>query len=208
VKKTYLSAVMIVLAVITMTAGCVSPNVKLKQEKYIPSFNAEDFKEYKGAGIYLPRFANKAENATIWFYSSIDKKRNYMMKDVEQFFWTCFQASFMHAGIFVYDTNFPVQTVNMDEKVKQGLKEFRLQLSSLNDLEFRFIVTLFDRGTIIFQRKFIIPMDPPETEDKAKLEERAYRMIDKSFRTILKDQGFRDSFLKNAVAGKEPVKGD
>ncbi|HOO71271.1 MAG TPA: hypothetical protein PK926_05875 [Spirochaetota bacterium] len=191
VKKFYIP----LISLLVIAAGCLSSNVKLRQDTYIPSFNAEEFSEYKGKSIYLPSFVNRAENTTVWYYYSLDKKRKYLMNNLEQFFWNCFQDAFLHVGIFVYESGYPGQGVSVEDRLKEGLKEFRLQFSSMTDTEYRFIVTLCDRGSIVFQRKFIIPMDLPEIEDNAALEQRAFKMIDKSIRTILKDPDFKEAFF-------------
>ncbi len=207
-KKSCASVVFFAVTAIVAAAGCASSNVTLKQNMYAPSFNADEFRDYRGRGVYLPPFVNKADNTTLWFYSSADKKRKYVMNSVEQFFWNCCQDAFLHVGIFVYESPSVSPAVNPDEKLKHGLKEFRIQLSSLTDMEYRFIVTLYDGRSIVFQRKFIIPMNPPEGEDMAVLEKRAYAMVDRSFETILKDQGFRDAFLSDSAPVQEPAKGE
>ncbi len=207
-KKTSAYVISAVVAAVIVVTGCASSNVNLKQNMYAPSFNADEFRDYRGRGVYLPPFVNKADNTTLWFYSSVDKKRKYVMNSVEQFFWNCCQDAFLHVGIFVYESPSVSPAVNPDEKFKQGFKEFRMQLSSLTDMEYRFIVTLYDGRSIVFQRKFIIPMNPPEGEDMAALEKRAYAMVDRSFETILKDQGFRDAFLSDSAPVQDPAKGE
>jgi hypothetical protein len=186
----------VILAVVTLLAAvCLTTTVTLKHNSYVPSFDPEEFRDYRGRSIYLPSFSNRADNTTVWYYYSLDKKRKYQMSNLEDFYWNCYRDAFIHAGVFVYEDYYGSQGVDLQEKLKQGLREFKLQLSSLTDTEYRFIVTLYDRGDIAFQRKFIIPMAQPETEDRALLEDRAFKMIDKSFRTVLKDPDFRAAFF-------------
>ena len=208
-QKTHLKNFFIpLILLLVITTGCLSSNIKLRQDSYIPSFNTEEFKEYKGKSIYLPSFVNRAENTTVWYYYSLDKKRKYLMNNLEQFFWNCYQDAFLHVGIFVYESGYPGQGVSVEDKLKEGLKEFRLQFSSMTDTEYRFIVTLCDRGSIVFQRKFIIPMDAPQTEDDAALEQRAFKMIDKSIRTILKDPDFKEAFFSEFLSDSGTQKGE
>lgn len=194
VYRTFILCIGIMLLMVFSTAGCLTLTVDLQKNKYVPGFNADEFKEYQGMSIYMPSFENRADNTTIWYFYSQDKKKRYQSDNLERFFWNCFQDCFLHAGMFVYENVHPLKTSH-EERLKEGLKEFRLQFSSLTDTEFRFIITMFDKGNIIFQRKFIIPMQPVDTKDRTELEGRIFKMVDKTFVTILKDARFRGAFF-------------
>jgi len=202
-----LSKTAVVLAIVIIAAGCIATTVPLRKNNYVPCFDAGEFEEYRGTSIYMPAFENRADNTSIWHYYSLDKKRKYQSNNLEQLFWNCFQDAFLHVGVFVYEKIYPFHEKSRDA-FYDGIKEFRLQFSSLTDTEFRFIVTLVCKGRIVFQRKFIIPMVFPETEDKALLEQRAFKMIDKTLRTILKDQNFRSAYFYQEGSKSVKAKGD
>ena len=82
---------------------------------------------------------------------------------------------------------------------KQGCCQFQLILTSLTDQEFKFKALLFKDGQTKYEKEFTVTMDAAQSEKPADLEQRAYRIVDSAFTTIIKDREFQKSILISII---------
>lgn len=170
----------ILLSVFT-AIGCTT-KVYLNPDTYKPNIVLNQNKRFLNKKIYMRSFTNSAQNTSLWNYYSPDLKIRYETNQpLHSYFWYCFRYAFEENGVTV-------------SPYEYGMIEFNYELVSLTDQMFRFNVNLTKNRSTIFQKMYSIAMTPPEDTSVASLEARAYRLVDKSFETIINDPAFLASF--------------
>ncbi len=195
--KKYFCGITFIL-ILLIVSGCSSSRyVYVQQAKYRPSFTSEEYKHYAGKKIYLSSFYNKAYNTTTFYYYSPDKKTTYeAAPSIQSYFWYCFQTAFQHINVMVMEPEREGPFGMYSKQVPHGMREFRMEFSSLSDSEFIFLVSLLKDGIITYQKRFTVSMPQSKKIDESeKLEKRAYQMVDDAFTAIIKDNKFRKAFL-------------
>jgi hypothetical protein len=178
-KKTIQCAV--ILFFIMTAIGCTT-KVYLNPDAYKPNIVLNQNKQFLNKKIYMGSFTNSAQNTSLWNYYSPDQKIRYeTSQPLHSYFWYCFRYAFEESGISV-------------SPYEYGMIEFKYELVSLTDQLFRFNVNLTKNRSTIFQKMYSVAMGPPEDLSLASLEARAYRLVDKSFETIITDPAFIASF--------------
>jgi hypothetical protein len=190
--------------------GCASSTkITMTQEKYAPSFRANDYSRYKGKKLAIASFYNQAQNTKAYNYFSADKKYVYEGNaTLENYYLYCFQKAFRHIGVslvdYTYDNNNRYHHGHRYGwwgapgpgafKAPRGVAEFQFVLLSLNDQEFKFKALLFKDGEAKFDKDYTVTMAEAGTENAAQLEKRAYSLVDLAFTTIMKDRDFQKAF--------------
>jgi len=200
----FLAGFFILALVVTGCAG--GTKITMTQEKYAPSFKANDFARYKGKKLVLSSFFNQAQNTKTYNYFSPDNKLNYEGNvSLENLYWNSFQKAFKHVGVilvdYTYDGSHPYRhgwwwgaPGPGGYKAPRGVAEFQFILLSMTDQELKFKALIFKEGETKLDKDFTVTMAPAATEDKAELERRGYQLIDLAFTTLLRDRDFQKVF--------------
>jgi hypothetical protein len=165
--------------------GCSRSFIGLSSSSYAPKFQAAEFSDYRGKEVYMPGFANRAENTSVFYYYSTDGNRRYGGPLLASYFWYCFKSAFTHIGVKVYDGGAPASVPKLD-----------VEFPSLTDAEFQFTVSLEGQGVPPFRKTYKVAAPPPQSDDLSYLAERAYAMNDLAFTTIAWDPEFRAAFMR------------
>ena len=166
----------IVLFVFT-ALGCTT-KVYLNPDAYKPNIVLNQNKRFLNKKIYMPSFTNSAQNTSMWNYYSPDSKIRYeTSQPLHSYFWYCFRYAFEEIGVAV-------------SPYEYGMIEFNYELVSLTDRMFRFNVNLTKNRSTIYQKMYSVAMTPPEGASVTSLEAGAYKLVDKSFETIVNDPAF------------------
>ena len=200
-------SIIILWIIVLLLTGCASSTViTINQEKYSPSFRADDYSRYKGKKLFLSDFLNRAKNTKTYNYFSPDKKLSYEGNaSLENFYWHCFQKSFRHIGVnlvdYKYDRSRPTShdwwgkiSAPGDNNASNSITEFQFILLSMTDQEFKFKVIVLERGESKFDKDYTVSMAAATTNDVADLEKRGYKLVELAFTTILNDQDFQKVF--------------
>lgn len=172
---------LVILVFLVTTCGCTT-RVALNPDSYKPNVSLQQQKRYANKKIYMPSFSNAAQNTSMWIYYSPDQKIHYETNQpLQSYFWYCFRYAFEELGVTIAPYEY-------------GMIEFKYELVSLTDELFRFNVNLTKNRTTIFQKMYSVTMDPPQDRSVPALQARAYKLVDKSFETIMNDQLFLASF--------------
>jgi hypothetical protein len=162
--------------------GCRAA-VKVSLSNYNPVFT-EDYSAYNGKRIYLMNFDNQANDTSIWYYYSPDKKFSYSINDtIHNYFWYAFQNAFTKAGMGVSNVDNPDLTA----------PAMWVTLLSITDARYLVRLTVQKRGVAVFTEKYTF-QEPPLAEKEhnlVALEQRAYTMTNRLIETIMKDPSFR-----------------
>jgi hypothetical protein len=182
IRFIFLSFMLLIMSLL----ACKGIEIMIQQDRYTPAFSAPEYSKYKGKSIYLSSFENRANDTFLWGYQSLDRKITYksQVSVLESYFGDCFQKAFHSIGMGVYKDAGPA-----------GVPEFHFILTSLNDQEFNFTVTLLKNGFLLFEKKYTVTMPSAQTVNISELEKRAYELIDLSFTTILNDPEFYQKLL-------------
>jgi hypothetical protein len=167
------------------TAGCGRSYVRLDSANYIPKFPPADFADYQNKSVYMPSFANRADNTTIFYYYGADGSRTYGGPVLASYFWYCFKNAFSHIGVRVYDRGAP-----------QSVPKLEVEFPALSEVEYQFTVNLDSPGHKPFRKTYKVPAPPPASDDSTYLAERAYTMNDLAFTNIIYDPEFRAAFME------------
>jgi hypothetical protein len=162
--------------------GCRA-TVKVSLNNYNPAFT-EDHSAYKGKPVYLMNFDNQADDTSIWYYYSPDKKFSYSIDDaIHNYFWYTFQNAFTKAGMGVSNVDNPDLTA----------PAMWITLLSITDASYQVRLTVQNRGVTVFTEKYTVqePVLAEKDRNLAALEQRAYWMTNRLIETIMKDPGFR-----------------
>jgi hypothetical protein len=171
----------ILLLFICVAMGCTT-KVNITPDSYKPNIQLNQNKRFLNKKIYMHSFTNSAQNTSLWNYYSPDSKIRYETNQpLHSYFWYCFRYAFEEIGVLV-------------SPYEYGMIEFKYEMVSLTDQLFRFNVNLTKNRSTIFQKMYSITMGPPEDTSVTSLEARAYKLVDKSFETILNDPAFLASF--------------
>jgi hypothetical protein len=171
---------MILLVVFTVF-GCTT-KVYLTPDAYKPNIVLNKNKRFLNKKIYMRYFTNSAQNTSRYQYYSPNEKIKYETNQpLDSYFWSCFRYAFEEIGVAV-------------SPYEYGMIEFNYELVSLTDQLFRFNVNLTKNRSSIFQKMYSVAMSPQEDTSIASLEARAYKLMDKSFETIINDPAFLASF--------------
>jgi len=170
------------LIVGTITIGCRAA-VKVSLGNYNPVLT-EDYSAYKGKPVYLMNFDNQANDTSIWYYYSLDKKFSYSIDDtIHNYFWYAFQNAFTKAGMGVSNVDNPDLTA----------PAMWITLLSITDASYQVRLTVQKRGVTVFTEKYTVqePLLAEKDRNISALEERAYRMTNRLIETIMKDPSFQ-----------------
>jgi len=161
--------------------GCQA--VKVSLSNYSPVFT-DDYSVYKGKRVYLMNFDNQANDTSIWYYYSLDKKISYSINDtIHNYFWYAFQNAFIKAGMGVSNVDKPDLTA----------PAMWVTLLSITDASYHVRLTVQKRGVTVFTEKYTLqePLIAEKDRNIAALEQPAYRMTNRLIETIMKDPSFR-----------------
>ena len=153
---------------------------------YTPVFTG-DHSVYIGKSVYLMNFENHAEDTTIWYYFSTDRKVSYGIKDlIHNYFWYGLRDALVGLGMDVTDVD------NPDPKAPA----MWITLVSVTDEQFQVKVTIQRLGEPDFVKTYRVEEPPLPSDDRtpANLEKRAYHMTNRLFETILNDAEFMKIF--------------
>jgi len=157
--------------------------VKVSLNNYHPVFT-EDYSVYNGKRIYLMNFDNQANDTSIWYYYSLDKKFSYSINgSIHNYFWYAFQNAFTKAGMGVSNVDNPDLTA----------PAMWITLLSITDASYQVRLTVEKRGVTVFTEKYTLqePLLAEKGRNMAALEQRAYTMTNRLIETIMKDPSFR-----------------
>ena len=167
--------------------GCRG-TVKVSLNNFNPAFT-EDYSAYKGKPVYLMNFDNQANDTSVWYYYSPDKKFSYSIDDtIHNYFWYAFQNAFTKAGMGVSNVDNPDLTA----------PAMWITLLSITDASYRVRLTVQKKGITVFTEKYTLQELPPAEKDRSlpALEERAYSMTNRLIGAIMKDPGFRKALTE------------
>lgn len=177
------AAACVIIAIIV--SGCGSARVSLMN--FEPEFNM-DQSVYEGKHVYLMNFENQANNTSIWYYLSPDKKFSYGTDTfIHNYFWYSFHAGLVKAGFLVSNLDNP----------DTSAPAMWLTLRSITDAKFSVDLTVQLKGITVFAEHYVIS-EPPLLGDKRtpdNLEKRAYKMTNRLIEIILSDPGFKKVFI-------------
>lgn len=179
-----LPAVLTVLIMGALLAGCgLTRTVPINPARYNPSFSASMFTDYKGKQINFVTFTNAAEKTDVFSYYSTGMRTAYTSQHAHlgSYFRSCFRDGFRKVGMRILE----------DEAFPTNIPEFQMTITELNDMKFEFRVTVNRDGNSIFQKIYAVEMEPYKDTDAARLEKRAYAMIDKAIIAVLADPEFK-----------------
>jgi hypothetical protein len=173
--------VAVILLFVFTALGCTT-KVYLNPDAYKPDIVLNQNKRFINKKIYMRYFTNSAQNTSRYAYYNPDEKIRYETNQpLDSYFWQCFRYAFEEIGVAV-------------SPYEYGMIEFNYELVSLTDQLFRFNVNLTKNRSTIFQKMYSVAMTPPEGTSVTSLEARAYKLVDKSFETIINDPAFLASF--------------
>ena len=180
--KIIIGSACMIISIAIMGCGTLTA-VKVPLGNYNPVFTG-DYSVYKGKPVYLMNFDNQANDTSIWYYYSPDKKFSYSTNDtIHNYFWYAFRNALAKAGMRVSNVDNPDLTASA----------MWITLLSVTDVSYSVRVTVQKRGTTILEAKYTIQEPPLEEKDRnlPALEQRAYRMTNRLIETIMKDPRFR-----------------
>ncbi len=183
--RTIIGSVCIIIGITMM--GCRAA-VKVSLNNYNPVFT-DEYSDYKGEPVYLMNFDNQANDTSIWYYYSLDKKFSYSSSGtIHNYFWYAFRDAFVKAGMRVSNVDNPNLTA----------PAMWITLLSITDVSYLVRVTVQKTGTTLLEEKYTIQEPPLEEKDRnlPALEQRAYRMTNRLIETIMKDPRFRKALTE------------
>ncbi|MEN6466128.1 MAG: hypothetical protein ABFD62_13180 [Syntrophaceae bacterium] len=181
--KRFLAASMFIVLP-ALLAGCgIQRTVAINQARYTPSFSTSQFSDYRGRQINLISFTNSAEKTDVFSYYSTGLKTAYTSQQAHlgSYFRSCFRDGFRRVGMRVLE----------DEAFPANIPEFKLTVTELNDMRFEFRVIVTRDGHTMLQKLYAVDMEPYSQTDPARLEKRAYAMVDKAITAVLMDPDFK-----------------
>jgi len=180
--KTIIGSLCVIISVIMIGCGTLRA-VKVQLNSYNPAFS-KDYSVYKGKHVYLMNFDNQANNTSIWYYYSPDKKFSYSINDtIHNYFWYAFQKGFTKLGMAVSNVDHPDLTA----------PAMWITLLSITDASYQVRLTVQKKGITVFTDTYTIQEPPLAEKDRnlAALEQRAYIMTNRLIETIIGDPRFR-----------------
>jgi hypothetical protein len=181
--KTIIGWVCFIVAIIIIGCGGHA-NVSLGN--YEPAFTRHH-RVYEGKSVYLMNFENQANDTTIWYYFSPDRKVSYGSKDlIHNYFWYGLRDALVKQGMIVTNVDNP----------DPNAPAMWLTLMSITDEHFQVKVTVQRKGEPDFVKRYEVKGSPLPSDDRkpVNLEKRAYEMTNRLFETILDDPDFRKIF--------------
>lgn len=141
-KKTIIGSMCVIIGIIII--GCQA--VKVSLSNYNPVFT-DDYSVYKGKRVYLMNFDNQANDTSIWYYYSLDKKISYSINDtIHNYFRYAFQNAFTKAGMGVSNVDNPDLTA----------PAMWVTLLSITDASYHVRLTVQKRGVTVFTEKYTL----------------------------------------------------
>jgi hypothetical protein len=171
------------------SVGLVGTKIELKT--YSPVLS-KGLSVYKGKKIYLMNFDNQAQNTTIWYYYSPDKKFTYGGDSlIHNYFWYSFQKAMVNLGM---------EVSNVDRPDSQAPAMWMI-LKSITDDRFEGEVNLQKFGNPVFIKTYSVVAEPLGEKQRTpeNLEKRAYDMTNRLIETILTDPEFKNAYFKAAA---------
>jgi hypothetical protein len=185
--KVIIGSLCVLISIIMIGCGTLQA-VKVPLTGYNPAFS-KDYSVYKGKHVYLMNFDNQANDTSIWYYYSVDKKFRYSINDtIHNYFWYAFQNAFTKAGMGVSNVDNPDLTA----------PAMWVTLLSITDASYQVRLTVQKQGVTVFTEKYTLQEPPLAEKDRnmAALEQRAYTMTNRLIETIMKDQSFRKVLIE------------
>jgi len=180
--KAMIGSLCVLISVIMIGCGTLQA-VKVSLTGYNPAFS-KDYGAYKGKPVYLMNFDNQANDTSIWYYYSPDKKFSYAGDGaIHNYFWFAFQRGFTKLGIVVSSMDHPDYMA----------PAMWVTLLSITDASYQVRVTVQKKGATEFTDTYTIQEPPLPEKDRtpAALEQRAYRMTNRLVETVIADPRFR-----------------
>ena len=185
-----ISAVLLLCGLLfACSAGLMGTKIELKT--YSPLLS-KSLSVYKGKKIYLMNFDNQAQNTTIWYYYSPDKKFAYGGDStVHNYFWYSFQKALLNLGM---------EVSNVDRQDPKAPAMW-MTLKSITDNRFESEVNLLKFDNPFFTKTYSVAAEPLGEAQRTPedLEKRAYNMTNKLIETILDDPDFKNAYFKAAA---------
>ena len=181
--KNIIGSVCLLMGITIIGCGGMA-NVSLQD--YKPVFT-RDHRVYMGKSVYLMNFENQANDTTIWYYFSTDRKFSYGTKDlIHNYFWYGLRDALVKVGMIVTNVDNP----------DPNAPAMWLTLMSITDERFQVKVTVQRKGKPDFVEKYEVQESPLPSDDRkpADLEKRAYEMTNRLFETILDDSDLKKIF--------------
>lgn len=185
-SRTRVAGFLSCLFIVACAAGMEGTKVDL--QRYAPAFSA-DLAAYRGLRVNLPDVDNQADNSTLWYYYSQDRRFAYGANStVSNYFRYAFEKSLLGLGMVVSST----------EKSVPRAPALWLTLRSVSEENYVVDVKIQEADWVFFLKTYEVPGDPVEPAQRTPdtLEKRAYRMTNKLVETVLTDPEFKRAFLR------------
>ncbi len=190
VKYFAISAILLLCGFLfACSVGLMGTKIDLKS--YSPALNG-GLSIYNGKKIYLMNFDNHAQNTTIWYYYSPDKKFTYGGDSlIHNYFWYSFQKALLNLGMEVSKVGSP----------DPQAPAMWMTLKSITDNRFEGEVNLQKFGNPFFIKTYSVVAEPLGEKQRApaNLEKRAYDMTNRLIEKILNDPEFKKAYFKAAA---------
>ena len=170
--------------ILSPLVGRTTNDVFLRWENYPPMVSS-NLGFLQGMKIQLGTFSNEAQNTKQWSYPAAEGRLWYgvTVRSIGNYFWFCFKKALNSAGVIVLEGNSPGDHPTL-----------RLTITYMSDHKFVGIAELY--GTRIIRKTITVSHVPPTTDDRYKLEESAYRMMDEIISAV-----FNNIDLKKGLLG-------
>ncbi|MBN1381794.1 MAG: hypothetical protein JXA41_08980 [Deltaproteobacteria bacterium] len=186
--RRYAFLMIFLLSIFITILACGVYGTKIELMKYSPHLTG-DLSDYHGKKIYLMNFDNQAQNTSVWYYYSRDKKFTYGGDSlINNYFWYAFRNAMVNLGM-------EVSKVDRPDPHAPGMW---MTMKSFTDEQFVGQVNLQKYGNPFFVKIYTITSEPlaPGEQTPANMEMRAYDMTNKLVEAILTDHEFKHAFFK------------
>jgi hypothetical protein len=190
-----LNGIFLCILLVACAAGLQGSKIELK--RYAPAFTA-DLSEYKGKRIYLMNFDNQANDTSLWYYFSPDKKFTYGGDStIHNYFWYASEMALKNLGMIVS---------NMD-RPDPSAPAMWMTLKSVTDIMFMVEVKIQTFGSPFFVKVYTVNEAAMSYGERTpeNLEKRAYAMTNRLIETVLTDPEFKAAYNKAAEELAQPI---
>ena len=166
-----------------LICGCDATRTRVQVGEYKPQFT-KDLSLYEGKSLYLMNFDNQANDTSIWYYYSSDKKLRYGADStIHNYFWYAFNDAFIKAGMAVSSVDHPDLTA----------PAMWVTLRSITDERYNVRVTVQKRGARTFLKDYSVEETLPAEADRNPqlMAQRAYGMTNRLIESVLGDPEFQ-----------------
>lgn len=171
------------LAIAAATSACAGTGVTLSAAEF-QSRLVDQSGGYRGSHLHLVTPTNQAENTTIFYYYSADRRVSYGGPALTSYLWYGLEKAFDAVGIMVHENEGEYPAPELD-----------LTFTSWTETEFVGEIRL--RGTQGYRRQLhvVFPNPPGPTATLAERKAFAYNQLDLIAACILDDKQFKASLL-------------